>query len=187
MRAEPCARRQPVDAAPRTSQAPDARAPFDTKTLRLAGPPEPLENDVFVEPATGLAHIAFALDGTYVYASRSGYDRASLVSVGREGESRPVTEERRPYLYPRLAPDGASMLVTIAEHDTYNIWMYEAQRDRLSQLTFEGRNFLGRWIPDVNHVTFTSSVSGSNLSSCSRKPTREFDANQTVPSLSFAS
>jgi serine/threonine-protein kinase len=127
-------------------------APFDLERLEVTGKPVPILEGVWTHPTNGTAHFALSLDGTLAYVPGVAAER-TLVWVDRVGAVRPITEDRRPYLSPRLSPDGQRLAVTIEDH----IWVYDMVRDALSRVTFgPNQEYFPIWTPDGSHLTYGS-------------------------------
>jgi len=104
-------------------------APFDLARLQVTGPHSPMLNRVVTAAATGAGHYSFAANGTLVYIPGGAESGSSLLWVDRKGVSRPLTQARRVYMFPRLSPDGGLLAVTIIEGANTDIWVYDLGRD----------------------------------------------------------
>jgi len=90
-----------------------------------------------MDPRFGVAHFALSTTGTLAYVpGGAGGAARSLLWVDRHGTARPVTEARRPYLYPALSPDGTQLAVTI-EGTNQDVWLEDLSRGTLTRLTFD--------------------------------------------------
>ena len=135
--------------------------PFDTRSLEVTGGQVPLVEGVQPSPM----QYAVSDSGSLVYVSASavGDVQHTLVWVARDGTQRLVTEEKRAYQMPRVAPDGERLALTFTEGSERHAWIYDILRDSFSRLTFEGRdNFPLIWTPDGNWITFQSDRDGVN-------------------------
>jgi Tol biopolymer transport system component len=65
----------------------------------------------------------------------------------------------RPYLSPRLSPDGRR--VTFWTQGDRNIWVHDLERGTLARLTSEARNARAIWTPDGARVTYGSATGGN--------------------------
>jgi eukaryotic-like serine/threonine-protein kinase len=138
-------------------------APFDARSLRVTGTPVPVVEDVrMVLKGSGGAHYAVSASGALAYVP--GYPRPperTLMWVDRAGEATPVGgAERKPYLAPRLSPDGTRVAVVI-EAETSDLWTYELERSTWTRLTFEGDNTQPIWSPDGRRLAFASNRDGA--------------------------
>ena len=108
-------------------------APFDLATLRLTGPPVAVLKGIHEEPRAGVAQFGFSRNGVLVYlAGGMGQVRRTLVWVSRDGAEQPITVPPRPYLNPRLSPDGKRLAVT-SEEITFELYLYEVANGSMSQ------------------------------------------------------
>jgi serine/threonine-protein kinase len=97
-----------------------------------------------------MAHLALSPDGTLAYVPRVAAE-GTLVSVDRAGAVRAITRDRRPYLSPRVSPDGQKVAVTIEGH----IWVHDMVRGALSRVTFgPNQEYWAIWTPDGSRLTF---------------------------------
>jgi serine/threonine-protein kinase len=125
-------------------------APFDLEHLELTGDAVSILEGVWNQTEIGTAHFTFSQDGTLAYVPRNS-EGISLVLVNRGGAVRPLTEERRIYVAPRLSPDGQRVAVMIDGH----VWIYEIARDVLARVTFgPNREFWPIWTPDGSRLTY---------------------------------
>ncbi len=78
------------------------------------------------------------------------------------GKLQPLLAKPGPYWDPKLSPDGRRLAISITEGSNDNIWVYEAQRDAMTRLTFEagGANW-PLWTPDGQYVLFQAA--GRNM------------------------
>ena len=129
--------------------------PFDADQIESTGEPIPVVEGVRVSGGGG-THFAVADDGTLVYVPGIGAAaERKLVWVDRQGVEQPVVETLRPYVDPRLSPDGQRVSVRIAEADG-DVWILELARGTLTRLTFEGINARPLWSPDGGRIIFGS-------------------------------
>ncbi len=128
--------------------------PFDPERLEVRGTPSPVLEEVAYSTALGFAHFDFSRNGTLVYRI-GGASQADLVTVqwlDAAGQTRPLLAKPGAYERPRLSPDGQRL----AFGDGSDIWVYEAQRDILTRLTFGGANYLVPvWSPDGRYILFS--------------------------------
>ena len=128
--------------------------PFDPKKLEVRGTPSPVLEEVAYSTALGFAHFDFSRNGTLVYRI-GGASQVDLVTVqwlDAAGKTQPLLAKPGAYERPRLSPDGQRL----AFGDGSDIWVYEAQRDTLTRLTFGGANYLTQvWSPDGRYMVFS--------------------------------
>ncbi len=137
-------------------------APFDARTLRLAGTPVPVLEDVrMVNKGSGGAHYAVSATGSLAYVP--GYPRPparTLVWIDRKGNVQPLTQDRKAYSLPRVSPDGRRLAVEIEGAETDDLWTYDLVRGTWTRLTFEGDTVGGVWSPDGQQLAFGSNRNG---------------------------
>ena len=128
-------------------------APFDATRLQLTGSPIPVELHM---PAggSGGALLAVSDTGSLVAAPIASGNR--LVWVSRNGaESEFGRTPQGIVRYPRIAPDGRRVAISL---DTTDLWVLDSARATSSRLTngqLLGGAFL--WTPDSNRIVFVSS------------------------------
>ena len=130
--------------------------PFDSDRFDVQGDPIPVVEGV---GAYGLSH-----SGLLMYAPRTATDvtSARLVLVDRQGRATRLKAPLREYSQPRVSPDGRRLALNIERGPDYNIWIYDLDRESLSQLTFEGRNGWPVWSHDGRHVIYASNRAGTS-------------------------
>jgi eukaryotic-like serine/threonine-protein kinase len=133
---------------------------FDPEKLELMGDAVPV-----VEHVMTLAAVNFSVSrlGTLAYApgSAGGLSR-SLVWVNREGKEERIATPARPFVYPRLSPDGSRVAVSIAEQDN-DLWTWDFSGQKLTRLTFGQNGHFLVWTPDGRQIIFTSVREVPNL------------------------
>jgi serine/threonine protein kinase len=133
-------------------------APFDTRQLRTTGPAARVLEGV-VASVDGAAQFAVSRSGTAAYVASTG-DSASRLVVIDGTEQTPLAAPPRPYLAPRVSPNGRRLVVEVADRSE-QIWMYDVSAGELKQLTFEASNRSPIWTPDGARVTFSSNRNGA--------------------------
>jgi Tol biopolymer transport system component len=99
--------------------------------------------------------------GSLLYASGGIFPDAEriLAWVDRNGSAEPLPLSPRPYVNPRLSPDGQRVLVWT--QGDRNVWVHELSRGVITRLTFEGRNARAIWTPDGTRITYASTSAGA--------------------------
>ena len=129
-------------------------APFDLHQHKVTGSPIPIHEGI------QRYNWSFSGNGSLVYVPRGeSMAKSSLVWVNRQGEAKPLTEERRSYRYPRISPNGTQVAVGIIYENT-DIWVYNVESSTSNRLTFGGYNNHPIWTPDGNRLAFSSNRTG---------------------------
>jgi serine/threonine-protein kinase len=135
---------------------------FDLTRLETIGTGIPVVSPV-VTMTNGTAEFDIARDGTLVYAAggAAGAPARMLVWVDREGHEEPIAAaDARPYLYPRLSPDGGRIAVEIRDQEN-DVWVWNLGRQTLTRITSDpGVDQAPVWTPDGLRLVFTSSQGG---------------------------
>ena len=80
----------------------------------------------------------------------------TLVWVDRQGREEALAAPPRPYLHPRISPDGTRVAVAIADQEN-DIWVWDLARHTLNRLTFDpAPDFAPVWTPDGRRLVFFS-------------------------------
>src|SRR5262245_6337564 len=134
--------------------------PFDAKRLEITGPLVTVLSDVLSGAMNGESHFDFSEEGSLAYLPGGvrAIDR-TLVWVDRHGAAVPLSETKKPFAGPALAPDGRRLAVTL-EGATFDIWVYEIERGTLTRLSFGGDDYDGTWSPDGKRIAWSSSRGG---------------------------
>ena len=132
--------------------------PFDLDRLEVTGAPVPMVEEV--QPN----QFAISHDGALVYGEGGAAALApevTLVLVDRQGVSRPLVEQSKTVVEPRLSPDGRRLALTAVDAQSIDIWVLEMARETMTRLSFEqGNDSIPIWTPDGKHVTFSSDRDG---------------------------
>ena len=124
---------------------------YHAASSEVDGPAISIVDDV-MQSLLGAGHFGLSEQGWLVYVPGGAQER--MVLVDHHGNEHGFSDKRRPFVHPRLSPDGLKALVGIAGSDD-DIWVYEFTRDTLTQLTFEAENHWPIWTADEKGVTFT--------------------------------
>ena len=135
--------------------------PFDIARLEALGPAVKILNDAASDPVTGGAQFDVSRGGTLVYRPNSGGSGLATMLVqwlDRGGNLKPLLGTPRVYLgSPRLSPDGRRIAITIRDGADQDIWVYDAEREGMTRLTFGGAHFTTPvWSRDGQFVIFGS-------------------------------
>ena len=97
-------------------------------------------------------------------AGGGGSDVRSLVWVDRDGNEEPLPAPPRDYDRPRVSSDGTRVAVEIDEGDNTDVWVWDLERETLTQLTFdEGIDDFPLWTPDSARIVFQSTRNGGGV------------------------
>ena len=103
------------------------------------------------------AHYSISDDGTLVYVLATDLVRRSLVWVDRFGNEEEVSIDKRPYIVPRVSPNGDQLVFVIDAENGADLWTYSLDRGISTRLTFdESREASPVWSPDGRHIVFSS-------------------------------
>ena len=139
--------------------------PFDARALTATGGPVPLVEGIAQAPAaqSGAAHFAMSESGTLVYATTFGSTAAvrTMAWVDRQGQEEPIDAPARPYLYPRLSPDG-TRIASDVNGQNRDIWIWDLTRKAETRLTTDPTpDRSPTWTPDSRRVIFSSDRKGN--------------------------
>ena len=130
----------------------------DPVTLAVRGTPVPLLDDVVSDAGSGGAQFDVSHTGTVVYRSgKVGVQGYPVVWMDSAGKIQPLLPKPGVYYTPRVSPDGRRLALAMDAGKGLDIHAYDAVRDALSRLTFNGhtnRNPL--WTPDGRHLVYAS-------------------------------
>jgi hypothetical protein len=160
--------------------------PFDSHRLEMRGVPVQVVSDV--------AHLEFAVadDGTLTYASGGGPGLSTLVWVDRQGREEALEAPPRPYIYPRLSPDGTRVALDVAGPPDRDVWIWDSRRRALERFTVDpAGNPLVAWSPDGTQIAFGSDRFGpTNLflqpADSSAEPQRLLKSDRLQMPITFA-
>ena len=134
--------------------------PFELDKLQIKGSPIPVVQDVAMSSVGGAAEFSISSDGSLLYAPGYSLWKRQVVSVDREGRSKPLMDQQRAFLIPQLSPDGLLLALSIDAANS-NVWVYELSRGTLTRLTFGFDSHRPVWTPDGSRVAFSSTRAGS--------------------------
>ncbi len=136
---------------------------FDVDRLETRGTPVPVVPDV-VTAILGGVEAVVAADGTLAYVSGGGGLaglQRTLVWVNRQGQETAIAAPPRAYAYPRIAPDGASVVLYDGDQES-DIRRWDFARTTLTRLTFDGAlDGHPAWTPDGRRLVFSSERTGT--------------------------
>jgi eukaryotic-like serine/threonine-protein kinase len=138
-------------------------ARFNPSTWSLTGPGVVIADDVMTAPVNGVADFAVARTGALVYAPAEPDDLdGELAWVDRTGRATPVGAPRRPYMHPRLSPDGRQILTWTRTGDE-DLWLYDLGTAQLQRLVTGLSGHRADWSPDGRQLLFDAPVEANRV------------------------
>jgi Tol biopolymer transport system component len=130
--------------------------PFDPVRLEVTGTSTSVLDGVHTSPTSGLAYFAVSSTGTLAYLpGRQAEVQRQLMLVDRQGEGRPVVDERGNFLSPRYSPDGSKVAVERIEGSGRRaVWVFDLVSGVRNRLTAVGETGMPVWTPDSDRITF---------------------------------
>jgi eukaryotic-like serine/threonine-protein kinase len=141
--------------------------PFDLQGLTATGGAVALIADVMQSANTpnessesGAGQFSVSNTGSLLYAAGGIFPdpERSLAWVDRNGAAETLSLAPRPYLSPRLSPDGRRFVVWT--QGDRNVWVHDLLRGVTTRLTSEGRNARAIWTPDGARIAYVSTTAG---------------------------
>jgi serine/threonine protein kinase len=122
-------------------------ATLDLPTLSVAGPGVMLFDDL----SPSVRPLWSAGGGVLVYRPRN--ENRRFVWVTRTGAEMSLPTPPKPYAAPSLSPQGDRIAVEVAGEDgSYDVWLFDIDRQQLSRLTTGGASRYPMWMPDGSRV-----------------------------------
>jgi hypothetical protein len=133
--------------------------PFDADALAITGSATAALEGV-MQSSDGAAQFSVSPRGHAAYvAGDFGSDTRRLVMVGRDGVVTPLAAPPHPYQWPRVSPDGQSVLVTI-EGSPPDLWLLDLRSSAVTQVTFDAGATFSAWTRDGQRAVYTSPKNG---------------------------
>jgi len=132
---------------------------FDPDRLETSGTPAVVLRRLATKPMGG-GDFDLADDGTLVYVEPSSGDTTAriLVWVDRRGVEKPLSASlpTRPYIQPRLSPDGTRVAVAIDDEE-HDIWVWDVARQAPLRKLTSGppTDIYAVWTNDSHRLIFT--------------------------------
>jgi serine/threonine-protein kinase len=139
-------------------------AEFDQTAGKIVGEPTAMVENVHFDPRTGAAFYDVSSEGTLVYAPYEevveGEAFGRLLFLDTDGNAAPISPLSRGYQVPRLSPSGGSVLTTITEGGSTDIWSMDLDRATLTRVTIDGQSSVGIWHPAGDRIAFAGYRNG---------------------------
>ncbi len=145
--------------------------PFDVRSMQATGSPVALIENVMHAVNAGNAanetlagQFAVSRSGALLYVDGGIFPslQSTLVWADRNGVAQPLAGAQvRPYLFPRLSPDGQKVAVAVRRDTSRetDVWMFDVARQSPTKLTFDGGGS-PVWSPDSRRVLYASGSGG---------------------------
>lgn len=132
--------------------------PFDLTRLEPRGTAVVAADGIAADPGFGSAQIAYASNGTLVYAPGQAVAPVQPVHwIARDGKVATMRAEAAQWSEPRFSPDGLKLAMVVTEGKQQDIWLYDIGRDRMTQFTTDpGNDRTPVWSSDNKRIIFSS-------------------------------
>jgi Tol biopolymer transport system component/tRNA A-37 threonylcarbamoyl transferase component Bud32 len=124
--------------------------PFDLDRLAVTGDPEPAF-EAFRSPGLLTSQFTVSENGTVVYVA-GGFAR-SLVLSDAAGRLTPLALQPRGYRFPRFAPDGQRIIVTVDPRPS-ETWLVDLRRESAVPVVRGPHTILPFWSPDGSRIGY---------------------------------
>ena len=126
--------------------------PFDALTAQVKGTPVPVVEGIAENPRMGAGQYAVSSNGTLVYlAGGPAFADRELVSVDRNGVTKPLAARKLPYEDLAVSPDGKSLALTI-DGPERGTWIHDIARDADTRFTSGAARYAPTWSNDGKHI-----------------------------------
>lgn len=129
-------------------------APFDLNRLATTAPPTAVIDGVRTQSYTGRVAYGVSGTGTLVYAPGHSFEaNRNLVWVDRSGKETVTSLPAKPFMYPRIAPDGRHAVIEV-DNGSPKLWVYDLAREILTRRPLEWDTEEPVWTRDGRGLTF---------------------------------
>jgi DNA-binding winged helix-turn-helix (wHTH) protein/Tol biopolymer transport system component len=132
-------------------------APFDPRTAAITGPAIELAHGLAYYPLNTLAQFSVSATGVLAYLTEPTRIDRELVLVDRTGHATPLGAPARPYIHPRVSPDGTQIALWLEADDapdTADVWTYDLAGRQLTRRTTGGVSWRPVWSPDGQRLAY---------------------------------
>jgi len=131
-------------------------APFDIDRLEVTGRPVPVVEQVMGARVSGVVYADIAQTGMLAYVAGVQEARRSVLTwYSFDGRTEPLAGAPvAGYLNPAVSPDGRRIAVAMSREGSFDIWVWDLERQVSTRLTFEGTNNTPIWTPDGKELVF---------------------------------
>jgi Tol biopolymer transport system component len=131
---------------------------FDPNNLQVSGTPQPVLDDVHLNPSEGYSNFAVADNGTFIHLTNTESSPPSRLSwVDRQGTITPLEFPAKNIRDFSLSPDNTRIAVSVSETHSPDIWLYELDRGTTSRFTFSPSSDFGPiWSPDGKTIYYSA-------------------------------
>jgi serine/threonine protein kinase/dipeptidyl aminopeptidase/acylaminoacyl peptidase len=138
--------------------------PFDVNTLKLTGEPQPIAEQIQINPSTGTGAFSVSQSGVLVYQTGSTAAGTALTWLDRSGKKLGIVGERTGYLDLRLSPDGTRVAATVVAENsrTSDVWVIDLIRRVRTRFTFGAVGAGAIWSPDGDRLAYVVRREGSS-------------------------
>ncbi len=133
-------------------------APFDPRTARVTGAAVELERGVSNYSISHIPQFSVCATGVLAYITDRTQINRELVLVDRAGVVTPLGTPPRPYIQPRVSPDGTRLAMWLETHESSysaEIWTYDLRTKQLTrQPTGDAASYRPLWSPDGQQLAY---------------------------------
>lgn len=138
-------------------------APFDPRTAQVTGPETEVAHDIAYASTSGLAQFSVSATGGIAFRTNPPHAPRELVLVDRSGHLTPLPAPARPYIHPRVSPDGTrlALWLDLDNTGTGDVWTYDINARSLEQQTRGGATWRPVWAPDGRRLALDAQPSAT--------------------------
>lgn len=134
--------------------------PFDVKTLRAAGEPIQLLDDVLYNRDDSYAGFSVSGHGELAYQTSAAVPRSALVWFDRKGSRLDTEPTLQDAEEPSISADGGRVAVSRWSGTSKDVWLLDLMRGNTRVTSHSSTNLMPVWSPDGTSILFASSRDG---------------------------